>query len=66
MIQNGIFSDFFNIGHGCRQGDPISAYIFNICVKFVGIMIRQNIHIKGIHIHREFCLFQYADDTVMF
>lgn len=24
VIQNGIFSDFFNIGRGCRQGDPIS------------------------------------------
>lgn len=29
-------------------------------------MRRQNKHIKEIHIQRDFCLFQYADDTIMF
>lgn len=66
VIQNGIFSEFFNIGRGCRQGDPISPYLFNICVEIMGIMIRQNKNIKGIHIQKEYCLFQYADDTIMF
>ena len=27
VIQNGIFSQFFGIGRGCRQGDPTSPYI---------------------------------------
>ena len=66
VIQNGIFSEFFNIGRGCRQGDPVSPYLFNICVEIMGIMIRQNKNIKGIYIEKEFCLFQYADDTIMF
>lgn len=56
----------FNIGKGYRQGDPISPYLFNMCVEAMGIMIRQNRHIKGIHIQRDFCLFQYAEDTIMF
>ena len=66
VIQNGYFSKFFNIGRGCRQGDPVSSYIFNICVEIMGIMVRQNNNIKGIHIGEEVCLLQYADDTALF
>lgn len=67
VIQNGIFSQFFKIGRGCRQGDPVSPYIFNLCVEIMGYMIRQNKNIKGIKIGKEkICLLQYADDTVLF
>ena len=67
VIQNGIFSEFFVIGRGCRQGDPISPYLFNLCVEILGILIRQNKSIKGIYIGgKEFCLLQYADDTCIF
>ena len=30
VLQHGFFSDFFRIERGCRQGDPISRYIFNL------------------------------------
>ena len=67
VIQNGIFSKFFYIGRGCRQGDPVSPYIFNLCVEIMGMMIRQNKDIQGIRIGREkICLLQYADDTAIF
>jgi exonuclease III len=67
VIQNGIFSQFFEIGRGCRQGDPVSPYIFNLCVEIMGHMIRQNSNIKGMKIGKEkICLLQYADDTVLF
>ena len=67
VIQNGIFSSFFNIGRGCRQGDPASPYIFNLCVEIMAILIRKNVDIKGININnKEYSLIQYADDTTIF
>ena len=61
------FSEFFSIGRGCRQGDPISSYLFNLCVEILGILFRNNPHITGIHIDRkEYKISQYADDTCIY
>ena len=48
IIQNGIVSEYFNPGRGCRQGNPISPYLFIICAEILGILIRNNRDIKGI------------------
>ena len=67
IIQNGFISDFFKLKRGCRQGDPISPYIFILCAEILGKMIRSNDKIKGIKINtKEFKLSQYADDTQIF
>lgn len=67
IIQNGYMSDFFRLKRGCRQGDPISPYIFILCAEILGKMIRNNNKIKGITINtKEFKLSQYADDTQIF
>ena len=64
VIQHGVFSDFFPISRGCRQGDPLSPYLFIICAEILGIMIRENRNLKGLRIqNKEYKLFQYADDT---
>ena len=66
VIQHGVFSEFFTIGRGCRQGDPASPYIFLLCVEIMGLMVRQNKDISGIHLFgKEYTLIQYADDTTI-
>ena len=64
VIVNGQASSWFNIERGCRQGDPISPYIFVLCVEILAVMIRENDDIKGITINSvEHKISQYADDT---
>ena len=66
VIQHGIFSEFFNIKRGCRQGDPVSLYLFILCVEILGAMIRQNKEVKGIKFGEiEYKIMQYADDTAL-
>ena len=60
-------SDFFRLKRGCRQGDPISPYIFISCAEVLGQMLRNNENITGIKINnKESKLSQYADDTEIF
>ena len=64
VIQAGHLSSFFNIQRGCRQGDPLSPYLFVICAEFLAAKIKKNENIKGIIINGiEFKISQYADDT---
>ena len=55
IFVNSHTSPWFFIRRGCHQGDPISPYLFLLCVEITGIMIRQNRLIKGITINIEFC-----------
>lgn len=67
IVANNQVSTWFEIQRGCRQGDPISPYIFTMCAEVLANMIRKNTNIKGITIgHKEFKLSQYADDTTIF
>ena len=67
ILQNGHMSEFFGLQRGCRQGDPISPYIFLLCAEVLSQMIRKDNLIKGIIIeNKEFKLSQYADDTQIF
>ena len=64
VIVNGEVSQWFNICRGCRQGDPLSPYIFILCAEILSLLLRKNKHIKGITIkNMEYLTSQYADDT---
>ena len=67
ILQNGYLSDKIILGRGCRQGDPISPYLFILAAEFLAEAIRNNTNIKGITIHnKEHKLSTYADDTTLF
>ena len=67
VSQCGFLTSFFNIGRGCRQGDPLSPYLFIICAEFLSTVIRKNKKIKGIFLNgEEFKVSQFADDTSIF
>ena len=61
--QGGNLSSFFYTERGCKQGDPMSQYLFILCAEILAIKINSK-KIKGIKINnKEFILTQYADDT---
>ena len=67
VINNGTYSEFFRLERGCRQGDPISPYLFILASEILANSIRVNNSISGIRIKNiEFKLGQYADDTFIF
>ena len=62
IINNGT-GQYFQVGRGVRQGDPLSSYLFIICIESLAIAIRSNKNIKGMHLGgEEIKLMQFADD----
>ena len=66
VVQCGFLSEFFIVQRGCRQGDPLSPYIFLLCAEILTRMFKANKDIKGIKIaDTEYTLSQFADDTTV-
>ena len=66
VINNGNFSEFFKLGRSCRQGDPLSPYLFILAIEPLANEIKRNPTIKGIKIgENTYKIGQYADDTYL-
>ena len=64
VVINGHLSEWFSVQCGCRQGDPLSPYLFMICAEICALMLKHNPNITGIKCNNsEFLLTQYADNT---
>ena len=57
---------FFYLERGCRQGDPLSLYLFIIGVELLSLKLKSNPLIRGVKINdTESLVSQYADDTFL-
>ena len=64
VIVNVHVTPWFLIERRCRQGDPISPYLFLLRVEILGIIVRENELTNGITFNDdEHKIAQFADDT---
>ena len=67
IINGGNTTKYFELQKGARQGNPISAYLFILCLEIVFILIRADKRVKGINIFNHTYLYSaYTDDTTFF
>ena len=63
IINGGNTTKYFEL----QKDDPISAYLFILCLEIVFILIKANKRVKGINIFKHTYLYSaYADDTTFF
>ena len=67
IFNGGNTTKYFKLQKGARQGNPISAYLFILCLEIVFILIQANKRVKGINIFKHTYLYSpYADDATFF
>ena len=64
VMNNGVSTGYFNLERGARQGDPLSPYLFILCLETLFIQIRNDKSIRGFKFGKiEIKLTSFADDV---
>ena len=64
---NGWLSETFAMSRVVRQGCPLSALLFIMCVETLSLKLRSTPNVQGFKVgNNEFKVSQYADDTTLF
>ena len=67
VMSNDFSTGYFALEGGTHQGDPLSAYLFNLTQEVMFIEVRSNVNIAGVKIGgHSVKLSAYADDTFFF
>ena len=67
IVYNGHISKRIKLGRSCRQGDPLSPYIFVIVMNTLLQRIKQNRNISGVRVgDLEIKMSAYADDVMCY
>ena len=63
----GNMSERFEIGRGCRQGDPIASYLFILAIEILAHRLRSDEGVQGFKVWETRNLMEiYADDLTIF
>ena len=67
IVQNGHVSKRVLLHKDCRQGVPVSPYVFVLAAEIMAAAVREKKSIKGISVYdKEQKISLYADDTTMY
>ena len=67
IIKAGTTTSYFNLEKCARQGDPVSAYLFILCLEVLFLLVKANHKIRGVNVFQYTYLYTaYSDDTTYF
>ena len=66
VINGGITTLYFPLQRGACQGDPISAYVFILCLEILFILIKNDPDVKGIEFLSTVTFIQFMQTTQLF